>query len=134
MDKDDLSLSAILLDEHYYAALQNSRIIIDGISLLTEDLLIPFKAKAFLDLVERKADGAQISDKQIKKHRNDVFRLAQLLPSDLRIDVADSIREDLGEFLGVVIDDESFDPKAFGVNFTRNDGVALLQNAYGIVK
>ncbi len=134
VDGDDLSLSAILLDEHYYAALQNSRIVIDGISLLTEDLLIPFKAKAFLDLVKRKADGDQISDKQIKKHRNDVFRLAQLLPSDRQVDLADSIREDIREFLGMVSSDESLDPKAFGVDFTRNDGVTLLQNAYGIVK
>lgn len=134
VDEDDLSLSAILLDEHYYAALQDSRIVIDGISLLTEDLLIPFKAKAYLDLAKRKDDGDQISDKQIKKHRNDVFRLAQLLPADLKVDLADSIREDLRAFLGVVSGDESFDPKAFGVDFTRDDGVALLQNAYGIVK
>jgi len=134
VDEDDLSLSAILLDDHYYAALQNSRTVIDGISLLTVDLLIPFKAKAYLDLSRRKAAGDQISDKQIKKHRNDVFRLAQLLPSDLRVDVADSIREDIREFLGVVSADESLDPKAFGVDFTRDDGVVLLQNVCRIVK
>lgn len=134
VDEDDLSLSAILLDEHYYAALQDSRIVIDGISLLTEDLLIPFKARAYLDLAKRKDDGVQISDKQIKKHRNDVFRLAQLLPADHKVDLAASIREDLREFLGMVSGDESFDPGAFGVDFTRDDGVALLQNAYGIVK
>ncbi|MCG8370188.1 MAG: hypothetical protein MJA32_06715, partial [Proteobacteria bacterium] len=57
-----------------------------------------------------------------------------LLPADLRVDIANSIREDLGEFLGVISNDKSFDPKAFGVDFTRNDGVALLRNAYGIVK
>ncbi|UVC15323.1 hypothetical protein [Mesorhizobium onobrychidis] len=45
-------------------------------------LLIPFKARAFLDLTARAESGEKIDGKNIKKHRNDVFRLAQLLPKD----------------------------------------------------
>ncbi len=130
--EDDLSLSAILLDEHYYAALQTSRTVLDGISLLTEELLIPFKAKAYLDLTKRKGDGEQISDKQINKHRNDVFRLAQLLPADLRVDIPEPIRKDFQEFLDAVRDDEAFDPHSFDVPFTRADGIALLESVYAI--
>ena len=39
--------------------------------------------------------GAACDGKNIKKHRNDVFRLAQLLPADASIKLANPIREDL---------------------------------------
>ena len=132
VEEDELSLSAILLDEDYYTALQTSRIVLDGVSLLTENLLIPFKAKAYLDLTKRKNDGEPLSSKQIDKHRNDVFRLAQLLPADLRIDIADSIRKDLKDFLDIVGSNETFDPNAFGVALSCIDGIALLESVYGI--
>jgi hypothetical protein len=82
VDEDVISLSAILLDDQYYAALTNSKVIIDGISLLNEELLIPFKAKAFLDLTARCAQGEAIASKAVTKHRNDVFRLMQLLTAE----------------------------------------------------
>ena len=76
-DPDEtLSLSAILLEKDYYEALLASRRRIDEIHVLDESLLIPFKARAFVDLSQRKVTGdltAKGSD--IKKHRNDVFKL-----------------------------------------------------------
>ena len=44
--------------------------------------LIPFKAKAWLDLKERKLNGDQVDSKNIKKHKNDVFRLALLITAN----------------------------------------------------
>lgn len=86
VDEKIISLSAILLDEHYYKALQEARTILDGVSILSEELLIPFKAKAFLDLSQQKADGDKsVKSGDIKKHQRDVFRLAQLLPADRKI-------------------------------------------------
>ena len=130
VDEDDLSLSAILLDEHYYGALQSSSIVVDGVSVLNEELLIPFKAKAHLDLSQRKAEGANIGKKDVSKHRNDVFRLAQLLPEDRRVELPESIQNDLREFIDTVRSEDNFDPKAFGVDFTRDEGIALLQSVY----
>lgn len=52
VDEDIVSLSSILLDDDYYAALQDSKTVIDGISILDEALLIPFKARAYLDWCE----------------------------------------------------------------------------------
>lgn len=46
------------------------------------DCLIPFKAKAWLDLKERKLNGEQVDSKNIKKHKNDVCRLAQLITAN----------------------------------------------------
>jgi hypothetical protein len=99
VEEDILSLSAILLDEDYFSALQAAKIAIDGVSLLNEDLLIPFKAKAHLDLVERKLAGENVNDKDIKKHRNDVFRLIQLIPANRQIEISDRIRGDLRSFV-----------------------------------
>lgn len=41
----------------------------NGIPALNPSCLIPFKAKAWLDLKEHKADGEQIGSKNIKKHK-----------------------------------------------------------------
>ena len=131
--EDILSLSAILLDDEYYTALQQSRIVIDGVSLLSEDLLIPFKAKAYLDLTQRKDSGNEsVRDGDIKKHRRDVFRLAQLLAVDREVEIAGTIGNDLRTFLDTVRNDDAFDPKAFNVPMTRDEGVLLLEKVYGL--
>ncbi len=80
-----VSLSAILLDENYYTALQSAKRDVNGVTIVDETILIPFKAKAFLDLSDRSEKGEKIDSDNIKKHRNDVFRLAQLLPGDAAI-------------------------------------------------
>lgn len=132
VDEDLLSLSAILLDDKYYTAMQGSKTVIDGVSIIDQDLLIPFKAKAYLDLTRRKADGSKVDGKHIRKHRNDVFRLAQLLVPAQYVEVSDDIAADLRDFLNDVRNDENLDPKAFGVDLTRDEGIALLEAVYGL--
>ncbi|HYX45490.1 MAG TPA: hypothetical protein VE820_01500, partial [Sphingomicrobium sp.] len=82
IDEEAASLSAILLDEDYYAFLKSMVRAVDGIPLLDERGIIPFKAKAWLDLSARREAGDKVDDRDIKKHRNDVARLLQLLPAD----------------------------------------------------
>ncbi|WP_271554018.1 hypothetical protein [Bradyrhizobium sp. CCBAU 45394] len=104
----------------------------DGVTVIDETLLIPFKARAFLDLTARAEAGEKIDAKNIKKHRNDAFRLAQLLPKDASIVMADPIREDLRKFLDLAAADATLDPKAFDVQLTRDEAIALLRSAYGV--
>ncbi len=68
----------------------------------------------------------------IKKHRNDVFRLLQLLPASENIKVPAPIRADLHRFVGQVEGDDSLDPMRFDVQFTRAEGIALIRSAYGL--
>ena len=131
VDERILSLSAILLDDAYYNALQNYRIVKEEISLLNEDMLIPFKAKAFLNLTQRKSDGEDVRSEDIKKHRNDVFRLAQLLRPDHHVNLTEPIMYDLCKFLDSIRNDETLNPKAFNVPLSRAEGIALLENVYG---
>ena len=82
IDDEISSLSAILLNEAYYELLKTGQLMVDGIPVLSPTCLIPFKAKAWLDLKERKLNGDQVDSKNIKKHKNDVFRLAQLITAN----------------------------------------------------
>jgi len=99
LGEDVSSLSAILLNEAYYDFLHNNKREIEGISIVSEECLIPLKAHAWLDLTARKAKGEHVDSKDINKHRSDVLRLYQVLHPDVRIGLPESVRTDLGDFL-----------------------------------
>ena len=48
---------------------------LDGIPVLDEAAIIPFKARAWFDLTKERQVGNRGDEKNIKKHRNDVARL-----------------------------------------------------------
>ena len=77
-EDDVIRLSAILLEDSYYEALHSARQKLEGVTIIDETLLIPLKARAFLDLTARSHAGHDVDGRNIRKHRNDVFRLAQL--------------------------------------------------------
>ena len=68
IDEDISSLSAILLDDDYYEFLKQGKVTVDGVTVLDAAYLIPFKAKAWMDLIDRKAAGEHVDSKNIKKH------------------------------------------------------------------
>ena len=90
---------------------------IDGIPVLSPTCLIPFKVKAWLDLKERKMNGEQVDSKNIKKHKNDVFRLAQLITANTRQVLSPEIAEDMKKFLSEIAD-ETVDLKSLGIRGT----------------
>jgi len=96
---DASSLSAILMDTEYYSLVSQNRRSQNGLSLLAPAGLILLKAKAWLDLSERDSNGDHVDEKNIKKHRNDVFRLALLLAPEDKISVPSAIHADLSAFL-----------------------------------
>jgi len=100
------SLSAILLENEYYNFLRNGATISDGISVLGVAHLIPFKAKAWLDLTERKKRGEQVDSKNIRKHKNDIVRLSTLLSPDIRMVLPEVVARDMATFLEKVDDIE----------------------------
>ncbi len=130
VDQDIASLSAILLDDAYFEALQEAKRQVEGVTIVDETLLIPFKARAVLDLTARSKEGANVDRRDIRKHRNDVFRLAQLLPEDTRVALPESVRQDLGAFVDLAHADQTLDPRAFDVPFTRDEAADLLRTVY----
>lgn len=107
VDDDISSLSAILLDDSYYKFVMASQIEIDGVPTIPARCLIPLKARAYLDLVQRR-DGGDVNVKSadIKKHRNDVFRLYITLAAGDRFDLPGQLAADLGRFLDTVPEED----------------------------
>ncbi len=99
IDDDISSLSAILLDDNYYEFLKQGSRVVNDISILGAEYLIPFKAKAWLDLTKRKKLGEHIDSKNIRKHKNDVFRLIELIDFTSNVDIPFTIYNDIQDFL-----------------------------------
>lgn len=132
IDDDISSLSAILLDDIYYDFLKSGRKVIDGVSVLQADYIIPFKAKAWIDLVERKRNGEAVDSKHIKKHKNDVFRLTALLVPNTKINISNEIKHDLQIFLKAM-QEEEINLKQIGiVGTTKQDVINILYQYYMI--
>ncbi len=117
INEDISSLSAILLDDSYYEFLKQGRIRVSGVTVLDSLYLIPFKAKAWVDLSARKAAGEKVDSKNIRKHKNDVFRLTELLIPDQEplSFLPDAIKNDMKEFIAHLAE-EDVDLKQLGIS------------------
>ncbi len=98
IDAAVLSLSAILLEGDYYEFILSGRQIVDGLPIVGPEHLIPLKAKAWLDLSRRKADGEQVDSRDIKKHKNDVFRLSAIIDPEFSTEIPPKVVADVTEF------------------------------------
>lgn len=133
LDEAVSSLSAILLDEVYYAFMMAGRREVNGLSWVGEDRLIPLKAIAWLELTARKEQGAKVDAKDMRKHLNDVLRLSQLLGPATRIPIDKKIGDDMARFLAAVGADTTIDPKALQLgNVAVAELVARIAKAYEI--
>ena len=99
MDNNISSLSAILLDNDYYEFLKQGKVVVDGVTVLDAAYLIPFKARAWMDLTDRKVAGEHVDSKNIKKHKNDVFRLTELIDPTAKIAAPQGVYADMQEFV-----------------------------------
>jgi len=131
-DEEISSLSAILLDDDYYQCIKNGKAIIDDVPVLEAEFILAFKAKAWLDLNQRKTDGEKVDSKTIKKHRNDVFRLSVLLAPTQKVDVADSIKQDMNNFLTAMATEEGLNLKDFGIAMSLHELIANLRSIYQV--
>lgn len=130
IDDELSSLSAILLNDCYYKFLLSGRILIDGIPILDTAYLIPFKAKAWLDLSNKKQQGLVVDSKNIRKHKNDIFRLSVLLSEDTKIFVPSEIHNDISNFIQGM-KNEDINPKDLGIaNLNKEDLLLILERVY----
>ncbi len=126
------SLSAILLDDGYYEFIRTGAREVEGLTVLGPEQLIPLKARAWLDLTVRRESGEQVDGRDVKKHRNDVVRLYQLIAPAARIELPDTIAEDVRAFLERALD-AGFDPKSVGVRgVSVAEVIETLRRVYGV--
>jgi hypothetical protein len=127
------SLSAILLERDYYDLIHKLKRESRGIPCIGAEALIPLKARAYLDLSERKRSGEKIDSKDIKKHKNDVFRLYHALSGATRVEVGSRVQEDLKKAFAS-FESELVDLRTLGIaGVTALQVVKQLKEVYGIV-
>ncbi|KGO88989.1 nucleotidyl transferase AbiEii/AbiGii toxin family protein [Flavobacterium suncheonense] len=105
VDTEISSLSAILMDDDYYNYTTRNSQLEEGVHLANTEALIALKARAFLDYKTRKENGEKIDDRQLRKHKLDVFRLMLFLTPEDKFTVPDSIKKDIIEFAEAVKED-----------------------------
>ncbi|MCM2371088.1 hypothetical protein [Aporhodopirellula aestuarii] len=133
MDDSVSSLSAILLDETYYGFLISGKQLLDWVSIVGPGYLIPLKARAWLDLTDRKTSGESVDSRDIKKHKLDVFRLLTIVDPGFNSVIPDSVGTDLAQFLDRM-SDEAIDMKAVGLGQRKKeDAVNELRRIYQLV-
>lgn len=134
VEEDVSSLSAILLNDDYYEFLKQGRVRISDVTILDAPYLIPFKAKAWLDLSGRKAAGETVDSRNIRKHKNDVFRLTELLDQNQEPldNMPVTVRNDMRAFIERIAD-EDVDLKQLGIRGVKKEAILrLLMWIYGI--
>ena len=116
------SLSAILLDDDYYKVLLEGKVIAGGLSVLRPEYLILFKAKAYLDLKQRKENGEAVDSDDIKKHKKDVLRIAAELMLDKTNMLPVSVKSDIDMFIDSLTTDP-FDSNSLKTYGLKNEAV-----------
>ena len=111
------SLSAILLNDDYYRVLLDGKVVVGGLSVLRPEYLILFKAKAYLDLKQRKDNGESVDSNDIKKHKKDVLKIAVELMLEKITNLPDAVKEDIDLFI------RSLEEDPFDDNSLKNYGV-----------
>lgn len=111
------SLSAILLDDDYYNVLLVGKSTTNGLSVLRPEYLILFKAKAYLDLKQRKENGEKVDSNDIKKHKKDVLRISAELMLERVTNLPVSVKKDIDAFI------ELLEKEPFDANSLKNYGL-----------
>lgn len=127
------SLSAILMNDDYYDYTVKHSTVIDGLHLASVDSLVCLKAKAYLDLDEKRESGTHIDKRDIEKHKKDVLRLTGMLAGDSRFSLPIGIKNDLRCFcdkVGTSLPNNDF-MKSVGLgNVSAKDLLVLLMEDF----
>lgn len=132
VDDEASSLSAILLDDDYYKVFLGGIRTVEGVSVLDAPGIIPFKAKAHLDLKERREQAGNVDSSDVRKHKKDVFRLAQLLTGNENIALPEAVAQDMQEFLDACRN-APVNLKQIGINGLSMEAmIETIEKTYGI--
>lgn len=103
---------------------------LDGIMLLAPEYIIAFKAKAWLDLSEKRENGMHVDDADIKKHKNDIARLATILEGTPIPYLPEAVRSDMERFISLY-EEAPVDCKALRMKqVTNGQIIERLKNCY----
>lgn len=113
------SLSAILFERDFYRFILDNAVTLRGISSMRLEGLIPLKCLAYLELSQQENPSPKMQA-NIEKHRQDIFRLAEALPSGLfplPKNVADVMQEAFSKIAASFRSDDESDTLTMLRNF-----------------
>ena len=131
IDDEISSLSAILLNDSYYEVLKNGIKLIDGLSVLSVESLVLFKVKAWLDLINRKFQGENIDSSDIKKHKNDIFRLSTLILGTETLLLPEEVKSDVVDFCKKM-KTETVDLKNLNIKTTKDSIIQRYKTIFDV--
>ncbi len=111
---DDLSLSAVMLNDSYYQLFEQGKVHVEGCSVLKIEYLILFKMYAWIDLKERAERGEPIDSRSVKEHKNDIFRLSAAVSASDPFSIGSEVLQDVDRFMKEIVLDPP-DLKNLGV-------------------
>ena len=131
-DDDTSSLSAILFNDDFYKFMLLGRRVDGGIGILSAEHMIPFKMYAWINLLDRKRTGEHVNEKDLKKHKYDVFRLLQIVTAGIKVKSEGLVIESINRFIEEisVVDESEVRLQQIGIPFDRTKGVELLKEIY----
>jgi len=132
IDDDTSSLSAILLNDDFYEFMMSGRKVIGGIGVLCAEHLIPFKMYAWINLLERKRAKEHVNEKDLKKHKYDVFRLLQIVTAGTKVESRGLVKESIHRYIEEIsaVDESEVRLLQIGLPFNRDQGIQLLKEIY----
>ena len=81
-------------------------------------------------MTDRKTSGEHVDSKNIKKHKNDVFRLTELIDPTIKITAPQQVQTDIQEFVQRM-QNESVDVKQLGlVGRTKDQILKEIKDLY----
>ena len=87
---------------------------------------------AWLDLKERKQNGEHVNERDLKKHKYDVFRLLQIIDRSIMVDAPGLVKENIARFMReIVLEDIPF--AQLGLPFEMDEALGMLHGLYGEV-
>ena len=84
---------------------------------------------AWLDLKDRKARGEHVNERDLKKHKYDVFRLLQIVELGKKIETTGNVNEAVRRFLQE-IRDVKIPLKQIGLSIDMNEAIGFLESIY----
>lgn len=130
-DGEVSSLSAIILDDEYFDFISKGVEVVDGVSVLDAQHIIPLKMRAHIDLKARKCAGEHVNDADLKKHRKDVFRLLTLVPGNAFQPLTAGIARDCASFIASA-SEGGFRIDQLGIGLSLDAALTRLSALYGI--
>ena len=130
------SLSDILLDEEYYRHTIDNSIIEEGIRIADPLSLLCLKVKAFLNLTEEKKTNLNVRSADIKKHRDDVFKLlAMRIDPFTPVQLSATMKDEVSTFISTM--GESLPNQSLQDSLQRTDDnirgfLGIMKEIFGI--